>query len=229
MKARFLLLICLALGALGAGRLAAQANAVDPWLMQLTLLLDDHFTPDGRLELDWGRENRAEHNATDVLELVTTPQSLASQMVARVQITREDGSQNTYSLILAAKLWTSGWSLREPALMRTPVVGSALVVTPYDALRLRDVLQWDESTELDFARNLPGGRLLTWRDVVRRPLVRRNQAVEVTATDGALTVTLRGIALHDAVRGEAVRVRNPDTRKEFVATVSDDARAFVNF
>ena len=62
-----------------------------------------------------------------------------------------------------------------------------------------------------------------------RPLVRRGQPVDVVASDGALTVSLRAVALHDAARGESVRVRNPDSKREFVAVVTADSRASVRF
>jgi flagella basal body P-ring formation protein FlgA len=70
---------------------------------------------------------------------------------------------------------------------------------------------------------------VAWRDVVRRPLVRRGQDMEVVATSGALTVTLNGIALNDAASGESVRVRNPDSKKEFVAQVVSESRATIRF
>lgn len=65
--------------------------------------------------------------------------------------------------------------------------------------------------------------------MVRRPLVRRGQSVEVLATDGNLIITLRALALQDAARGEPVRVRNPDSKKEFIALVVAESRASVRF
>ena len=106
---------------------------------------------------------------------------------------------------------------------------SALDPRRFDALRERDCIPADPKLDLNFARNMPMGRLLAWRDVVRRPLVRRGQAMEVVVSSGALTVTLHGIALNDAARGESVRVRNPDSKKEFVAQVVSESRATIRF
>lgn len=207
----------------------ASRDTNDPWLQQLTLLLSDHFQPDGRLELAWSQPERAPRAPDALLELLAPPTRLAAQLIVRVQAIFPDGSVQSHGLLVAARLWRDGWTLREPGELRRPVREAALLPMSYDALRERDVLEWDAQSELDFARNLPAGRLLTWRDVVRRPLVRRNEAVEVLASDGGLTVTLRAIALHDAVRGEAVRVRNPDSRKEFTAIVTEPSRAVVKF
>jgi hypothetical protein len=57
----------------------------------------------------------------------------------------------------------------------------------------------------------------------------RGQPVEVSAMDGALTVTLRALSLQDAARGESVRVRNLDTNKEFTAVVTAESKAVVSF
>lgn len=228
----FSLGLLVAVGSLTAEPVAKESN---PWLTELAILLDDHFQPDGRLELSWARARPAALNSSvaAVLELVAPPSTLARQMVLQVQLTGTDGATREFHLIISAQLWRDGWVLREPASLRTPVRPASVEAQAFDSLRHRDVLvadlQNDPEIELDFARSLPAGRLVTWRDVIRRPLVRRNQPLEVVASEGGLTVSLRGIALHDAARGEAVRVRNPDSRKEFTAIVSDAAQALVHF
>jgi len=211
------------------------AKESNPWLTELAILLDDHFQPDGRLELSWARARPTalDSSVEAVLELVAPPSALARQMVLQVQLAGTDGATQEFHVIVSAQLWRDGWVLRAPAMLRRPVRPEAVDAQSFDSLRHRDVLvadlQHDPEIELDFARNLPAGRLVTWRDVIRRPLVRRNQPLEVVASEGGLTVSLRGIALHDAARGEPVRVRNPDSRKEFTAIVSDAAQAFVHF
>ncbi len=237
----FILRLVLLLGLVLSLPLAsARADLGDPWLSEIMLLLDDHFQPDGRLELAWARLRPADVPAAPegMLELIAPPSKLARQMVVRVRLTGVDGSTADHQFILAAQLWRDGWVLTEPvlaqrlrsgAVLRTPLRASVVQPQPFDALRNRGVLVSDLQAELDFARSLPAGRLLTWRDVTRRPLVRRNTPLEVVAGEAGLSVSLRAIALHDAARGESVRVRNPDSRKEFTAIVSDHGRAYVQF
>ncbi len=209
----------------------ALAEDFDPWLAELTLLLEERFEPEGRLELKWGRQRPAvfSHGPDAVLSVTMAPSQLSRQMIVKVRLTADDNTSTDHSLVLHASLWREGWALRAPSTLRSPLLPSMVEARSFDALRHRDVLTGELPAELDFARSLPADRLLTWRDVVRRPLVRRNEPVEVVASDGALTVTLRGIAMHDAARGESVRVRNPDSRREFTAIVSATAQAQVNF
>jgi flagella basal body P-ring formation protein FlgA len=80
-----------------------------------------------------------------------------------------------------------------------------------------------------FQRSVPAGRLLSWRDVARRALVRKGDVIEVAAVDGSLQVTLKAQALQDGGRGETVRVRNLDSKREFAALVVAPNRAEVRF
>lgn len=206
----------------------AAAASAEPWLEELALMLEAHYVPEGQLTLEWARPRPAEAAEPARLEVLGFPAALAPQVLVRVRATTPAGV-NEHTLVLRAQLWRDGYALREPAVRGEPVQTFALETVRYDALRDRDVVSAAADLDLIYLRNVPTGRLLTWRDVGRRPLVRRGQLIEVAATDGPLTVTLRAIALADAGRGEVVRVRNPDSRKEFSAQVVAEARALVSF
>lgn len=230
--ALFSLLLALAalvrpLAAQSAPSAAAQPN--DPWLDTLSALLVDRYQLSGELQLAWtrGRPSNAPANAD--LVIVQAPAEIAPQILVTVRATDSEGRSGEYTLVLRAELWRDGWILREPVANATPLDALAMDTRRFDALREREAIVADSSAELNFARNVPAGRLLTWRDVVRRPLIRRGQAVEVLATSGALTITLRGVALQDAARGESVRVRNPDSKKDIIALAVSESRASVRF
>ncbi len=208
---------------------AATAVETDPWLGTLSALLVDRYQVSGDLQLAWNRPRPATAPATADLAIVNAPAELAPQILVTVRATDEAGRATEHTLILRAELWRDGWTLREPAATASPLDTMALDTRRFDMLREREALPADTTAELNFARNVPAGRLLTWRDVVRRPLVRRGQSIEVLATDGKLTITLRGVALQDAARGEPVRVRNPDSKKDFIALVVAESRASVRF
>jgi flagellar basal body P-ring formation protein FlgA len=205
------------------------APASDTWLTSLSALLSDRYQTTGELRLAWNRARPASAPLDAELAIVTAPAELAPQLLVTVRATNAAGLSNEYIVVLRAELWRDGWTLRAPAAAGSGVDLTALDVRRYDALRERDALPADANPELDFTRNVPSGRLIVWRDVVRRPLVRRGQTIEVFATSGMLTVTLRGVALADAARGESVRVRNPDSKKDFVAVVTAESRASVRF
>ncbi len=208
---------------------AAAAAAPDPWLVALGALLADRYHANGELRLSWNRARPAAAPADAELVIVSAPAELAPQLLVTVRAIDSAGRAGEHTLVLRAELWRDGWTLRTPAATASPLDPAALDTRRYDALRERDALPADPAAELDFARNVPAGRLLAWRDVVRRPLVRRGQTIEVLATSGPLTVTLRGVALADAARGQSVRVRNPDSKKDFVAEVVAESRAAVRF
>jgi flagella basal body P-ring formation protein FlgA len=79
------------------------------------------------------------------------------------------------------------------------------------------------------ARAVNSGRIVTWRDIARRPLVRKGDLVEVSAADGMLNVTIKALALQNGAQGEAVTLRNIESRKDFTAFVTDENRAQVRF
>jgi flagellar basal body P-ring formation protein FlgA len=203
-------------------------RAEDAWLEDLAYQLTQHFLPDGQLTLEWTRARPIEAGEATDLTILSYPSSLAPQLIVRVRATGAKGATE-HSLVLRAQLWRDGWSVREPSNRGEPVSVSMLDPLRFDALREREAVVGLEDLDVVFSRNVPNGRLLTWRDVSRRPLVRRGQMIEVAASEGSLTVTLRAVALADAARGEVVRVRNPDSRREFSAQVVADGRAQVRF
>jgi flagella basal body P-ring formation protein FlgA len=203
--------------------------AAESWLAVLTPLLLEHYQPAGELVLSFARPRPVAAPADATLALASCPTELATQMLVNVRASDSNGRVTDCLLVLHAELWRNGWTLREPAANGDPVRAGGLDVRRYDALRDHDALAVDPSQDLDFARNVPADRLLTWHDVVRRPLVHRGLPVEVLAMDGALTVSLRALALQDAARGEPVRVRNLDTNKEFTAVVTAESKAVVSF
>jgi flagellar basal body P-ring formation protein FlgA len=209
-------------------RAQTSASIDEPWLEALTFQLSDHFLPEGQLTLEWARPRPAEAALPAELSIVNFPSTLSPQLLLRVRTATATGPAE-HTLVIRAQLWRDGWAAREPANRGEAVIRQSLETQRFDALRDRDAVAAAEDLDLIYARNIPNGRLLTWRDVARRPLVRRGQLIEVAATDGPLTVTLRAVALADAGRGEVVRVRNPDSRKEFSAQVVAEARALVRF
>ncbi len=211
---------------------AAAPASEHPWLAALSALLVDRYHAAGELRLAWQRPP-ASAPADAELEIVNAPAVLAPQILVLVRAREASGRVSEHSLLLRAELFRDAWLLRQPAAIGSALVPAALESARVDALRERDALVLDAADaaelELDFARAVPAGRILVWRDVVRRPLVRRGQPFDVVATDGSLTVSLRAVALHDAARGDSVRVRNPDSKKEFVAIVVAESRASVRF
>lgn len=229
MKVFTLTVLLSALTSVLAPTARAQSSGEDRSLAVITALLTHHFQPVGELSLAWSRPPPLDWPLEPRVELATVPSTLSPQLLVGVLVVDDAGNTVRHTLVLRAELWQEGWAPREPGQVGDPVAVDQLEVVRFDALRERRAMMADASLDLDYIRAVNPGRLLTWNDVRRRPLVRRGQAVEVLAVDGALAITLRAVALHDASHGQVVRVRNPDSRREFTAVVVAESRATVQF
>jgi flagella basal body P-ring formation protein FlgA len=134
------------------------------------------------------------------------------------------------SIAVHAQLWADAWVAREPLDIGQIFEPAQLELRRTDLLRERDALPASVSDhEYVLARNVPAGRVLVWRDLTRRPLVRKGETVEVCAIEGSLTVTLKALATQNGGRGDTVLVRNQDSKREFTAVVVDENRVQVRF
>jgi flagella basal body P-ring formation protein FlgA len=149
----------------------------------------------------------------------------------RVRVSGPSGSADEQTLAFRAQLWRDAWSARTPMERGASLDPASCDVRRIDALRDREALSTAilQPGEWMFQRSVPAGRLLSWRDVARRALVRKGDVIEVAAVDGSLQVTLKAQALQDGGRGETVRVRNLDSKREFAALVVAPNRAEVRF
>ncbi|MEM9019500.1 MAG: flagellar basal body P-ring formation chaperone FlgA [Planctomycetota bacterium] len=78
------------------------------------------------------------------------------------------------------------------------------------------------------SRRIAEGELVT-TDRIAAPLaVRRRDTVEVTLDQGGLRITFNGEALGEGSLGQAVIVRNPETRQEFNAVVTGYQQVLVS-
>lgn len=231
------LTLCLALG-LAAAALRAEDPVASPLAQsQFTdLLARDlaaHFNLEGDLQLELIRSwSSPERVARDwQLQILEFPAVPATSMLLRVRVLG-DGAVVVpeATLLLRASLWREAWVARQPLPADGTFDAALLETRRVDLLRDRDALPAAVGDRtFIFSRGVQAGRLLTWRDVARRPLVRKGELVEVSAADGQLLVTMKGVALQNGAHGEVVTVRNPDSKKDFSAFVIDENRVQVRF
>jgi len=70
---------------------------------------------------------------------------------------------------------------------------------------------------------------LRWSFVESRPLISEGSVVEVVATEGAMRITMRGVALENGHAGELINVRNLQSRKEIQGIVENENTVLVVF
>lgn len=203
-------------------------------LADLAAELAAHYTISESLEVDlvrpWTSPAVISGEAPVSVAVVEYPEALASSMLVRVRYKQDERVLREDTLVLRVSLWREGMIAAAPLKRGDPVSLQAVTTRRVDALRDRDTLPVSAAAE-DYivVRDVATGRTLAWRDVIRRPLVRRGQMVEVQAGSGALVITIKALAMQDGARGEAVRVRNIESKRDFVAKVTAENRAEVRF
>lgn len=201
-------------------------------LATLARHLSTHFNLEGELQLEllrtWNPPARvASLWELNVLEFPSLP---ASSMLVRCRVLADGAAVAETSLMVRASLWRDAWTTKQPLTVGAVFEPAVLEARRTDLFRDRDALPaavGDRSYV--FARAVPAGRLLTWRDISRRPLVKKNSLVEVIAVDGPLAVTMKGLAMESGAQGETVTIRNTESRKDFSALVVDENRVQVRF
>lgn len=234
---RSLFFIVLALLAFAPPASAQTAAAPAPLtreflLASLSQSLSAHFNFEGELQLDLLRpwsppSGTATTWELSVLEYPTIP---SASMLVRCRVAADGRVMEEGSLLVRATLWRDVWVSRQPLTAGSTFDPAQLDVRRVDLLREREALPASAGdSSFVFARALPAGRTLTWRDLSRRPLVRKGELVEVSASSGLLVVTMKALAMENGAAGDVVTVRNPESRKDFSAQVIDEKRVQVRF
>jgi len=218
--------------ATGAAAPAPAGYARDQLLADLARELAAHFNLEGELQLDLVRPWSAPARTAEAwtLQIVEFPAAPSASMLVRCRLLADAAPAADFSVILRAALWRDAWVSRQPLAPGATFDASLVEPRRTDVLRERDALPvtaGDRSYVM--ARAVPAGRLLGWRDLSRRPLVRKGDLVEVAAIDGSLVVTLKAQALESGAQGDTVTLRNPESRRNFSATVIHENRVQVRF
>jgi flagella basal body P-ring formation protein FlgA len=231
------LFIC-ALAATAALR-SAEAEATpltrDQLVAAVARDLATHFNLEGELQLDLLRPwtSPARSAAAWDVAVLEYPSVPSSSMLVRIRIIADGkvvSSTADAALVLRASLWRDVWAARQPLTVGTTFDPAALEARRVDLFREREALPaavGDRS--FIFARAVSAGRMLTWRDITRRPLVKKGDVVEVSANSGQLLVTMKALAMESGAQGDTVTVRNPVSLKNFAAVVVDENRVQVRF
>jgi flagella basal body P-ring formation protein FlgA len=206
--------------------------AQDAFMSALTRDVSAHFNVEGVMQLEllrpWPETRVVSPNWT--LSVLEYPQAPSSTMLLRCQVRDEAGVVVEATLAVHAALWRDAWVVRLPVTTGETFDPANLEPRRSDMLRNRDLLPASEGDRsYVFSRSVPVGRMLTWHDIARHPLVRRGDLVVVTAADGLLVVSMKALALENGAQGDTVTVRNTESRKEFTALVTDEDHVQIQF
>lgn len=215
-----------------AAATVAAPLAQETFTAAITRDLAAHFNLEGDLQLEFLRTwNSPDRVARDwQIQVTEYPSIAAPSMLVRCRVFADGQSLGDTTLTLRAALWRDAWVTRQPLATGETFDAAMLDTRRVDLLRERDALPAAVGDRtFIFTRGIQAGRLLTWRDVARRPLVKKGELVEVSAADGLLVVTMKALAMQNGAAGEVVTVRNLDSKKDFSAFVIDEKRVQVRF
>jgi flagella basal body P-ring formation protein FlgA len=194
--------------------------------------LSAHFRVDGDLQLELVRPWVAPDHAAAAWDVVIGeyPSALAPTLIVRCRILADGVAVFEDSVLLRASLWRDSWFTRQPVTAGSSFDPASLQPCRVDCLRDRDALPVSAGNRsFMFACDVGPDRMITWRDIVRRPLVRKGEVVEVVAADGPLVVTLKALALQNGGEGDLVTVRNLESLKDISGLVVAENRVRIEF
>jgi flagella basal body P-ring formation protein FlgA len=184
------------------------------------------------LQLELARPWALPEAATGPVEVVILdyPARISSSLLLQVRLQSGGRSFGTFPLMLKAQLSRDVWVARAPIERGSNFEPNQLDTRRVDVLQQRDTVPADGiETDFTYACSVPAGRMLAWRDLTRRSLIRKGQIVEVSAIDGTLTITTKALAMENGAAGDTVKLRNLESKRDFSALVVAEARAQVRF
>lgn len=206
--------------------------AQDVFVSALSRDLSGHFNLEGDLQIEllrtWTPPSLVARDWQVVI--LEHPTVAASAMLLRCRILADGNNVAEGTYTLRASLWRDVWIARQPLVVGAVFDPTVLETRRVDLFRERDALPAAVGDQTYvFARAINPGRVITWRDIARRPLVKKGDMVEVSAAEGNLSISMKALALQSGAQGEAVTLRNMESRKDFTAFVVDENHVQVRF
>jgi flagella basal body P-ring formation protein FlgA len=157
-----------------------------------------------------------------IVELPTL--GVTASFIARFELVAGEKSLGSWQVPLKARVWREVWAARAPLRRGEPLATADRVRERRDVLALRGAYLADDANEaaLELAEDVPAGMPILIRNVRPRTLVRRGQFAAAILRDGAMAISLKVEVLENGARGQQVRVRNAQSKREFRGRVEDE-------
>jgi flagellar basal body P-ring formation protein FlgA len=202
----------------------------DQILSDLGRDLQARFDLVGELQLEFANAWTPPDRAAKAwrVAIVEYPSAAGASMLVRFRVLAGTTQVLDSTVMLRASLWRDAWVAVEPLAAGSGLDTVQVEARRIDSFRLRDAIPTGKpDPDLVLSRSLQAGSVLTWRDISRRPLVRKGEIVDVSASEGLLRVTMKGLALQSGCLGDIVTVRNPESLKTIPALVVAENRVEV--
>lgn len=203
-------------------------------LRELRAQITSHFSPNGELALElmykWKTINLPAADAAVVVSDYPR-EGITSSFLVRCTIVSGGQTFGEWRIGLRARLMREIWVASARLERGQSLEPSMVTAQKVDVLLNRDALLGSDTnpSEYELAQTVSVGQPLTKRDVVEKPLVRKNQIVEVVANRRAIAISMKAQALENGAARAVIKMRNLDSHKEFNAQVVDENHVHVIF
>lgn len=192
-------------------------------------LTADYLTQGGELELRLGRawnDVQIPDEPFSVKLSQLPAQGVMQSFSVRFELANDREKFGSWQIPLRASLWKEVW-ISQRSLKRGEVLqASDLGRERRDALVSRNHIEADTldvaANQWEIVESLNSGLPLNRWSVRRKPVVYRGQLADALVHSGSLTISLKVQVLEDAIPGQPVRVRNPNTKRELQGKVNHD-------
>ncbi len=136
-----------------------------------------------------------------------------------------------YRLNLRLEYWMTAYVAKRNFRPGEFLSANDFEVKDVDALQFRYPIVTSDVSLMQYeaASRIVAGKPLYKKDLGLKPFVHQGDLVDVIAVEGALSISLKAIALEDGNIGSLIRLRNPRSRKEFQAHITHEKTLRVFF
>jgi flagella basal body P-ring formation protein FlgA len=200
----------------------------------LTGVLQRDYVRDlGELDLALGRSwtPLAVSNAPVTMKVTEVPTvGVTQDFIVRFDLIDNSNQKlGSWQMPVTAHIWREVWVAHSDLRRGELFTGTDCIRERRDLLICRQAYlgNADPSTQ-EIAENVSSGAVILERQVRPRTVVRRGQVAQAFVRDGVLAITLKVEVLEDGALGQQVRVRNPQSNREFRGKVENEGSISVS-
>ena len=213
---------------------ASHTLGADAFLAEAERELRAHLSLKGDLKLTlaqpWKALKLPAEDFTVAISEIPTG-GITGTFLLRAKIMSGGDLVSDVQMSLRAQLWQDVWTATNRLDRGQALDRSLLTTSKVDVLRegQPQLLAEVDPTTLEIAQTVNASRPLTRRDVIERPLVRRGQVVEVVGRQGMLAISMKALAMENGAKGDLIKLRNLESRKEFSGQILNENKVQIHF
>ena len=206
----------------------------DDLLPVLQILLEEKFRINGDFRIypmrPW--KSLALPDSDWKLEIIGYPLTgITSKIIINFRIRSGEEFNGDWQLPIRCEIWQEVFIPKSRLNRGDPINLEYFDVKSADILRCRyPPLPVDiDLADYELAQTVTPNSPLMWRNLAAKPLIRKGQIVDVTATEGMLSIKMKGLAMENGAYGDFIIVRNLQSRKNVQAQVVNGYKVKVFF